>query len=127
MRKRSIFLAGASGGALIWLASPVMTGHREPWDAAGPYYTLSLGALGIVLGALAPRLFWLAVLAGLSGQFLVFASQALLPPQELWLLGVVALITYAGIILIGALVGAVGGVLARRAQRWLHQRRHPVG
>ncbi len=65
---RRVFLAGAAGGALIWLASPVVTGYREPWDAPGPYYALSLSGLGIMLGALAPRLFWLAPLAGFGGQ-----------------------------------------------------------
>jgi len=127
LSRRSVFLAGAAGGALIWLASPVVTGYREPWDATGSYYTLSLGALGLGLGVLAPRLFWLAVLAGLSGQFLVFASQALLPPQELWLLGAIALVTYASIILMGAVVGALGGVAGRRAHTWLRQRRQPMG
>jgi hypothetical protein len=118
LSKRGVFLAGTAGGALIWLASPLMTGYREPWDAPGPYYTLSLGCLGIVLGALAPRLFWLAGLAGLFGEFLVFASRALVPPQELWVLGMVALIVYAGVILLGAVVGALGSVLAR----WVRHR-----
>ena len=126
MSKRGLFLAGTAGGALIWLASPAVTGYREPWDTSGPYYMLSLGALGVVLGALAPRLFWLAALAGLCGEFLVFASRALLPPQELWVLGVVALVTYAGVILLGALVGALAGVLGRRVQRGLRQRRQAM-
>jgi len=114
--KRGVFLAGTAGGALIWLASPLVTGYREPWDSPGPYYSLSLGCLGVVLGALAPRLFWLAWLAGLFGEFLVFASRALVPPQELWVLGVVALIVYAGVILLGAVVGALANVLARWVQ-----------
>ena len=122
MSKRSVLLAGTAGGALIWLASPLVTGYREPWDSPGPYYMLSLGTLGAVLGALAPRLFWLAALAGLCGEFLVFASQALFPPQEFWLLGVVVLVTYASIILFAAVLGALGRVLAR----WV-QRRQSVG
>jgi hypothetical protein len=127
MTKRVVFLAGTAGGALIWLASPVITGYREPWDTPGPYYTLSQGCLGALLGGLAPRLFWLAVLGGLCGQFLVFATQALLPPQELWVLGVVALVAYASVILLGAVVRAIGGILGRRIQRWLRQRRQAAG
>ena len=118
MSKRGVLLAGTAGGALIWLVSPLVTGHREPWDAPGPYYSLSLGCLGVVLGALAPRFFWLAGLAGLLGEFLVFASRALVPPQELLVLGVVALIVYAGVILLGAVVGALGNVLTR----WVRHR-----
>jgi len=124
---RRVFLAGAAGGALIWLASPVVTGYREPWDAPGPYFALSLSGLGIMLGALAPRLFWLAPLAGFGGQFVVFASRALLPPQELWLLGLIVLVIYAGIIAVGALVGALGRVGGRRLQSWVRQRRLPAG
>jgi hypothetical protein len=118
-----MLLAGAAGGAVIWLASPLVTGYREPWDAPGPYYALSLGGLGVLLGALVPRLFWLAPLAGFGGQFVVFGSRALLPPQEFWLLGLIVLVMYSGLIVLGAVVGAVGRVGGRRAQRWVRQRR----
>jgi hypothetical protein len=124
---RRVLIAGSVGGALIWLASPVVTGYREPWDAPGPYYSLCLGSLGLLLGVLAPRFFWLAALAGLGGQFLVFASLALLPPQELWLLGLIVLVLYAGIILAGAVAGALGRVVGSRAYRWLLQRRLSAG
>jgi hypothetical protein len=124
---RGVFVAGAAGGALIWLVSPVVTGYREPWDSPGPYYALSLGGLGIMLGALAPRLFWLAPLAGFCGQFVVFASRALLPPEELWPLGLTVLVIYAGIIAVGALVGALGRLGGSRLQSWVRQHRLPAG
>ncbi|HET8578421.1 MAG TPA: hypothetical protein VFO18_15105 [Methylomirabilota bacterium] len=37
-------------GAAIWAASPVVTGRKEPWDAAGPYYLLALLVSGFLVG-----------------------------------------------------------------------------
>lgn len=43
---------GASLGALIWVASERLTGHREPWDANHAYFLLALSCAGFVIGLL---------------------------------------------------------------------------
>jgi len=121
MNGRRVFLIGVAFGALTWMASPPLTGFREPWDAPSRYYVVCLIGSGIVLGALAPRRFWLGALGLLMGQILVFGAYALLPPQELWLLGLVALVVYSVLGLGGALAGAVGATVLG----WLRRRRSP--
>jgi hypothetical protein len=52
---RSVLIAAAIAGALLWALSPVFTGRSEPWDASGGYYWIGLLVIGAVLGALAAR------------------------------------------------------------------------
>jgi len=42
-------------GALIWAASPRVTGASEPWDAAGFYHVGALALAGCVIGLVAPK------------------------------------------------------------------------
>jgi hypothetical protein len=111
---RGVFAMAVAAGAAIWLLSPWLTGHREPWDSPGPYYTVTLTLAGLGLGLLAPRHFWCASLGLLSGQLLVFGAYALVPPQEFWLLGVIALVVYSGLGFAGAAAGALGTWLVRQ-------------
>lgn len=58
-------------GFLIWIASPFLTGHEEPWDAKGLYCVASLFVSGGIAGLLGtPRNFWLWPIALWVGQSL---------------------------------------------------------
>ena len=103
------FLIGLILGAAIWLLSPWITGHSEPWDAEGGYYAGALLATGALGGLLIP-LHWPAVALGiLTGQVLVILGGVLADPASggLWPLGLVFLGVYSVLALVGALLGAV--------------------
>ncbi len=71
---------------------------------------------GVAVGAAFPQRFWLGALGLLVGQLLVFGFHALLPPQELWVLGLAALLVYGVWGLAGTGVGAVAAILAHRRE-----------
>lgn len=102
------FLIGLILGAAIWLLSPSITGHSEPWDAEGGYYAGALLATGALGGLLIP-FHWSAVALGiLAGQVLVILGGVLADPASggLWPLGLVFLGVYSMLALVGALLGA---------------------
>jgi hypothetical protein len=57
-----------SAAALVWALSPLLAGHREPWDTDGIYYVVALAVAGFVAAALAPRPLWAHYLGALVGQ-----------------------------------------------------------
>lgn len=61
-------LVAAVLGAAIWAASPVLTGHDEPWDAEGFFYVGALLVAGLASGALRPAPLWAHYLGAFSGQ-----------------------------------------------------------
>ncbi len=112
--KRLTFVLAMGLGAAIWLASPAMTGRREPWDAHGPYFPVSLVAAGLLAGLAEPGRPWktgsaiyagqmAAILLGSGGDF------GLLP------LGAILLVVYTLLSVAGAAVsGAVIRAFSRR-------------
>ncbi len=103
-------------GALIWLASPMMTGRREPWDAHGPYYILSLFIAGAIAGWIQPQKVWRHAVGIMVGQLGVMLWLTVAQPPvgaNLLPLGVIVLAGFALVSLIGA--GLAAGV--RRRQR----------
>lgn len=102
-------LVSVVAGALVWALSPWATGHREPWDAAGRYYVVALLVGGSVAGFLSPRPVWAHYVGGLTGQL---GYEALfLRRGPLFVLGVVFLLGYTIIFVVGA---AVAGQLRGR-------------
>ena len=97
-------------GALIWIASPAITGRQEPWDAKSAYYLVSLVSAGAVAGALQPRRFWLWPVAIYLGQCAAILGRiGLGPDHDLGLffpLGLIALAVFAVPSLIGSALGA---------------------
>jgi hypothetical protein len=74
---RSAFLIGLTLGACIWLLSPVLTGRREPWDAAG-----ALFGSGFLAGLLTPH-HWISVCVGnFAVQVLVLLGQMAAAPAN---------------------------------------------
>jgi hypothetical protein len=54
-RASAILLVGSAMlGFALWGLSPILTGHREPWDAEFPYYIPGMLMGGAVLGAAFP-------------------------------------------------------------------------
>ena len=105
--RRSAFLLGFALGAAIWLLSPVITRHREPWDAQGGYYLGALVLTGL-LGGLALPQHWGSVAIGIfAGQAVVLLGGVVADPASggLWPLGLVFLVAYSVLGLVGAGVG----------------------
>lgn len=104
-------------GAFVWIASPFITGHKEPWDSASLFHEGGLFVGGLVAGLLVPRLFWLWALGILLGQIIGFAwcMATSAGGGPLALLGLfVFLPKYSLWGLLGSCFGAGGGKLFRR-------------
>jgi hypothetical protein len=100
-------LIGLVLGAAIWLLSPLITGHREPWDAESGYYPGALLSAGVLGGLVAPTR-WGSVAIGIfAGQVLVLLGGVMVGPADggLWPLGVLFLGLYSVLALVGAALG----------------------
>ena len=73
MRPTLALITGLILGATIWLLSPTITGHAEPWDARDWYYPTALIASGLLIGLVARRWTLLAVLGLYFGQAFIMA------------------------------------------------------
>jgi len=105
--RRSAFLLGIALGVAIWLLSPFITGHREPWDAEGGYYFIALLLAGILGGLVLPE-YWGSMAIGIfAGQAVVLVSGVVADPASggLWPLGLLFLAFYSVLGLFGAAVG----------------------
>ena len=98
------FLVAAGLGALIWAISPILIGVVEPWDAESPYYFVSLLVAGAFVGVLVPNHLWAVLLGIVAGQLIYML--VFLPSGPLLLLGVVFLVGYGFLALLGALVAS---------------------
>ena len=97
------FLIAALAGAAIWTLSPLLTGRAEPWDA-GLYYSGALLAAGLLSGVTVPKPLWAHYLGGLVGQALYLLL--FLPPSPLMAVGLVFLLVWSLLLLVGACAGA---------------------
>lgn len=87
------FLVSAITCALVWALSPLLTGHSEPWDVAGPFYFAALVVAGSLGGLLAPKPPWAHYLGAVAGQIVYMVL--FLPAGPLFILGVVFLAVYS--------------------------------
>ena len=102
-------------GALVWILSPALTGHREPWDADSLFYRCGLFLAGFIPACFSARRFWLWALGAWVGQLFAFVVLILrFGSGPLWLVGVFALFAYALWSLAGAGLGAGVHYLFRR-------------
>ena len=116
MKSRVVCALAVGLGLAIWLASPVMTGRREPWDAHSPYYVVALAGAGLVTGWLEPDRIWRWPLAIYAGQCLAVIGLVLFRGDDLGLFIPLGMIMLAIFTLL-SLAGAVGGAALRRLPR----------
>lgn len=95
--------------AIVWAASPLITGQIEAWDSQGYYFT-ALAAAGFLSGFIAPRPIWAHYAGTYAGQ-LIYAL-IFLEAGPLFLAGAVLLLGYS---LIFALAAWIGGRIRRAA------------
>jgi len=86
------FTVAALTSALVWVASPWLTGQREPWDAEFPFYFVALLVSGAVAGGLAPKPLWAHYLGSFIGQLSYEAIILKIGP--LFVLGAMFLLGY---------------------------------
>lgn len=97
-------IISALAGVSIWLLTPVLTGHREPWDADGSFYIVALVIAGAVAGALAPKPLWAHYVGSFAGQLayeLIF-----LHVGPLVVIGAVFLLVYGAVFSMAAALAA---------------------
>ncbi len=102
-------------GALIWFLSPMLTGHREPWDANPAFYPVALFAAGFIPACFSARWFWLWAAGAWMGQVIAFLYLVVRSGNGgLWPLGLAFLGVYSLLSLAGAGLGACVHLLFRR-------------
>jgi hypothetical protein len=113
---RLTVMASAVTSASVWALSPLLTGHREPWDADGLFYVVALVVAGSAAGLLAPRPLWAHYLGAVVGQL---GYEALfLPVGPLFVLGAAFLLGYSLVFVLAAARAA--SVRARLQSRSPH-------
>lgn len=109
-------VASAVASASVWALSPLLAGHREPWDADGYFYVVALIVAGFIAGLLFPRPLWAHYLGALVGQL---GYEALfLPIGPLFILGAAFLLGYSLVFLVAAALAA--SARARLGSRSAH-------
>jgi len=118
-RRRAAFPIAIVCGASIWLLSPLVTGRVEPWDAAGWYYPGALFLAGCAVALLVPAHPGVVTIGIVAGQIFVLLGRVAADSSGggLWPLGIVFLIGYGVVPLLGAALGAAGGRLWARKHR----------
>jgi hypothetical protein len=102
MKNRAVptFMVAAVTSALVWMASPWLTGQREPWDADFPFYLVALLVVGAVSGAFAPKPLWAHYLGSFIGQ--LGYEVIFLKIGPLFVLGAMFLLSYCLVFLAAA-------------------------
>jgi hypothetical protein len=96
----------------IWLLTPMLTSHREPWDAGGNFYPMALLIAGAMAGAIAPKPLWAHYAGSYIGQL----------GYELLFLGVGPLVIVGAVFLLGycglySIAAGVAGMIRQRVQK----------
>lgn len=97
------FALAVSIGAILWAASPYVTGHKEPWDAQGGYYFFGLLIGGFVGTAVRPVSPIVTASGLVVGQFAAIIATGGAGP--LILFGLFFLSAYGVLGLVGAWLG----------------------
>jgi hypothetical protein len=61
-------IVSAVTAASVWALSPLLVGHREPWDTDGIFYIVALAVVGSLAGLIVPRPLWAHYLGAIVGQ-----------------------------------------------------------
>ncbi len=111
MHPTTALIFGLILGAAIWLLSPVITGHGEPWDARNGYYPVALIASGLIIGLAVRRWTLLAILGLYFGQAIIMAIPDGPGNRAPWYFGAILLAFFTTIPLAASLLVV--------ATRWL--------
>ena len=109
-------------GLLTWVLSPLLTGQREPWDASGPYYMISLFTAGFVPSLIEPRRFWAWPIGVYLGQVLFLLGATVFwvvtdgGGANLVLVGVVLMPLFMWPTILGAGIGAAARKVVERVR-----------
>jgi hypothetical protein len=99
-------LVSTIASASIWALSPLLTGHREPWDADGYFYLVALLVAGAVAGVISPKPQWAHYVGAIIGQ--LGYELVVLRVGPLFLLGIAFLLAYCLVYLAAAwLAGSI--------------------
>jgi hypothetical protein len=98
----------------IWLLTPLLTSHREPWDADDGFYLAALLIAGAVAGTITPKPLWAHYAGSFIGQL----------GYELLFLGVGPLVIIGAVFLLGycilySLAAWLAGLIRTRMQKRL--------
>jgi hypothetical protein len=96
-----------------------ITGHVEPWDAGGLYYTAALALAGCLCGSIAPNPLWPLYVGSVAGQGLYLLGW--LPTGPLLPIGLVFVLLWSLVFLAGAYAGS------RACTRWGSEIQPPHG
>ena len=97
-------VVSAGAAAAVWALSPLLDGHREPWDTDGPSYVIALAVAGALTGVLVPRPLWARYLGAVVGQ----GGYALLfLPGQLTIFGAAFFLGYSLIFLAAAALASL--------------------
>ena len=98
-------LISAIAGAMIWLLTPVLTSHREPWDVDGSFYIVALLIAGAAAGSITPKPLWAHYSGSFAGQ-LVY-ELCFLRVGPLFIIGAAFLLGYCVVFSIAAALAAI--------------------
>lgn len=89
------FSASAILASLVWALSPLLTGHKEPWDSSSHYYPLALLISGLAAGLLGSHRKSAYYLGALVGQILYVLTFLKVGPLLLVGVGIIAVYSVA--------------------------------
>ncbi len=95
-------IIGFSLGALLWFLSPLILGHKEPWDASMPFYLIAILTFGALASIPSPKNYLVGPTFIYIGQFTyIFTVHG---GGNLWPIALVLGIIYTIPALIGSLI-----------------------
>lgn len=81
-------------GLLIWVFSPVLAGHEEPWDGSMTYYLLGMLIPSIIIAIVFDVKGWMVAAGFFLGQLVFVIVKSLSHPSPLIVIGVLFLAFY---------------------------------
>jgi hypothetical protein len=115
--QRIAFIIAVFGGAFVWVASPYITGQREPWDSETSFYPCILFLTALFAGLIMPSRFWRWALGVWLGQIVGFLWCLLLSDR----IGPLAAVGFLLFLPLYSLCALLGAAVAAAAHSLLRQ------
>ena len=94
-------ILGSGLGVLIWMLSPLLAGHVEPWDGQEHYYPVALFVSGALASLSSPRSFVWAAVGVFLGQSAWLLHLLSGEPSAFGPLGLIFVAAYSAVALAG--------------------------